>query len=279
MEDRVCMITGSSSGIGKATATALAGLGGTIVMVCRDRNRGESARTEIVEKSGNESIDLMIADLSSLQSVRQLVSDFTQRYKRLDTLINNAGLVRLRKSITVDGLETTFSVNYLSQFLLTNLLLPILRMSAPARIVCVSSDSHYGAGTDFDPKGLRGYSVMRAYGQSKLAQILFTHELAKRLAGSGVTINSLHPGAVATRIWSGLPVPLNYFSKVVTVFLKTPEEGAETVVYLASSPEVEGVSGKYFANKKEVESSKTSYDEGAAARLWQLSEELAGPSR
>ena len=279
MDNRVYMITGSSSGIGKATATALATLGGTIVMVCRDRNRGESSRAEIREKSGNESIDLMVADLSSLQTVRQFASDFTQRYKRLDALINNAGLVRLRRSITPDGLETTFAVNYLSQFLLTNLLLPVLKMSAPARIVCVSSDSHYGARTDFDPKGLHGYSIMRAYGQSKLAQILFTHELARRLQGSGVTINCLHPGAVATHMWSGFPVPLNYLTKVVTVFLKTPEEGAETVVYLASSPEVEGVSGKYFVNKREVQSSKASYDDEAAARLWQLSEVLVGQSR
>ncbi len=279
MDSRVCMVTGSNSGIGKATAMALAKLGSTIVMVCRDRNRGESSRVEIRERSGNESIDLMIADLSSLQSVRQFAGDFIQKYKRLDVLINNAGLVCLTKSTTVDGLETTFSVNYLSQFLLTNLLLPVLRTSAPARIVCVSSNSHYRAGTDFDPKALRRYSIMRAYGQSKLAQILFTHELARRLEGSGVTINCLHPGAVATNMWNRFPMPLNYLSKVVTVFLKSPEEGAETVVYLASSPEVEGVSGKYFVNKKEAESSRASYDAEAATRLWQLSEELTGLPR
>jgi NAD(P)-dependent dehydrogenase (short-subunit alcohol dehydrogenase family) len=279
MDGRVCMVTGSNSGIGKATAMALAKLGSTIVMVCRDRNRGESSRAEIRERSGNESIDLMIADLSSLQSVRQLAGDFVQKYKRLDVLINNAGLVCLTRSTTVDGLETTFSVNYLSQFLLTNLLLPVLRTSTPARIVCVSSSSHYGAGTDFDPKALRRYSIMRAYGQSKLAQILFTHELARRLEGSGVTINCLHPGAVATKMWSRFPMPLNYLSKVVTVFLKSPEEGAETVLYLASSPEVDGVSGKYFVNRKEAESSSVSYNAEAATRLWQLSEELTGLSR
>ena len=274
---RVCMVTGANSGIGRATAEKLAELGATVVMVSRDRGRGEKALDEVKRKTGCGSVELMTADLASLDSVRNLAHEYEEKHGSLHVLVNNAGLARVRRSTTADGNEYTFQVNYLSHFLLTNLLLDLLKKSAPSRIVNVSSTSHFGGRIDFDDLGMeRGYGVMKAYSRSKLAQVLFTHELARRLEGTGVSVNCLHPGAVATNIWSNYLGPLSFLGKLSRLFLASPEKGAETSVYLASSGDVEGVSGKYFYRMKEKTSSAASYDEASARRLWDVSASLVG---
>src|SRR5215472_2725582 len=248
MQGKICMVTGANSGIGKETALGLAQMGATVVMVCRDRARGEAAQSEIKTKSGNNGVDLLLADLSSQQSIRQLVENFRQRYTQLHVLINNAGVYMLRRRTTVDGLEMTFAVNYLAPFLLTNLLLDVIKASARARIVNVSSGAHEAGYIKMDDlQAEKRYRSMRAYGQSKLALVLFTHELARRLEGTGVTVNCLHPGFVATNIGQG---GLGFIGRTVAKFIVaflgvSPEEGAKTSIYLASSPDVEGVTGKY----------------------------------
>ena len=275
MQGKICLVTGSTSGIGRVTALALAKMGATVVLACRNKSKGEATRDEIKAQNPNAPVDILLADLSSQQSVRQLARDFTDRYSRLDVLLNNAGGIFLRRSTTIDGLEQTFAVNYLAPFLLTNLLLDTLKASAPARIVTVASGAHQGATINFDDlQAKKRYSAMGAYGQSKLATILFTHELAKRLQGTNVTANCLHPGMVATNFGNGNGPVLSFLVKLVMRTGISPEKGAETSIYLASSPEVEGVTGKYFSNCKEVRSSKESYDDAAAQRLWEVSAEL-----
>lgn len=275
MGGKICLITGSTSGIGKVTALELAKLGATVVMVSRDRGRGEAARSELAARSGNGAIDLLIADLSSQAAIHQLAQEFKSRYDRLHVLVNNAGAVNTRRALTVDGLETTFAVNHLAYFLLTNLLLDVLKAGAPARIVSVSSGAHTSGTIRFDDlQGRRRYSAFGAYGQSKLANILFTYELARRLAGTGVTANCLHPGGVATGFGRNNGGAIGLLFRLIGPLLRTPEQGAETVVYLASAPEVEGVSGKYFVDKRETRSSAESYDQAIARRLWQVSAEL-----
>lgn len=274
------MVTGANSGIGKATAAGLAGMGATVVLVCRNRKKGEAALSEMKEKSGNSSLDLMLSDMSSMQSVRQLASEFRRKYGRLHVLVNNAGLFMLRRRTTGDGLETTFEVDYLSHFLLTGLLIDLLKAGAPSRLVEVSSVAHYNGHIDFDDlQGEKGYGGWRAYSQAKLAQVLFTYELARRLKGTGVTANCLHPGAVATNIWSRPLGWAGFVMKLTRLFMIGPEGGARTPIYLATSADVEGVSGKYFTKKKEKESSKESNDEKVAQRLWRVSEELTGLAR
>ena len=271
------MVTGANSGIGKATAMGLAEMGATVILVCRSKEKGEAALSEMREKSGNNSLDLMLADMSSMQSVRQLASEFRRKYDRLHVLVNNAGLFMFTRTTTGDRLETTFEVDYLSHFLLTGLLIDLLKASAPSRLVEVSSIAHYNGHIDFDDlQGEKGYGGWRAYSQAKLAQVLFTYELARRLKGTGVTANCLHPGAVATNIWSRPLGRAGFIMKLLRLFMMGPEGGAKTPIYLASSPDVEGVSGKYFTNKKEKESSKESNDEQVARRLWLVSEELTG---
>ena len=271
------MVTGANSGIGKATAMGLAEMGATVILVCRSKEKGEAALSEMREKSGNNSLDLMLADMSSMQSVRQLASEFRRKYDRLHVLVNNAGLFMFTRTTTGDRLETTFEVDYLSHFLLTGLLIDLLKATAPSRLVEVSSIAHYNGHIDFDDlQGEKGYGGWRAYSQAKLAQVLFTYELARRLKGTGVTANCLHPGAVATNIWSRPLGRAGFIMKLLRLFMMGPEGGAKTPIYLASSPDVEGVSGKYFTNKKEKESSKESNDEQVARRLWLVSEELTG---
>jgi NAD(P)-dependent dehydrogenase (short-subunit alcohol dehydrogenase family) len=277
MQGKICIVTGANSGIGKATSLGLAQMGATVVMVCRDRARGEEAQSEIKAKCSNDAIDLLLADLSSQQSIRQLVENFTQRYTRLDVLINNAGMLRLTRRETVDGLEMTFAVNYLAPFLLTNLLLDVLKASAPARIVNISSESHESGYIRMDDlQAEKHYRFLRAYGQSKLALVLFTYELARRLQGTGVTANCLHPGFVATNIGQRgtMPVVRNAIRLIFSILGISPEEGAKTSIYLASSPDVEGVTGKYFAKSIPRRSAPISYDESLQRQLWEESAKL-----
>ncbi len=271
----MCLITGGSSGVGKATALGLANTGATVVVIGRDRSRGEAAVTEIKERSGNAAVDLMLADLSSQESIRLLARDLTDRYGRLHVLINNAGVFLSKRTLTVDGIETTFAVNHLAPFLLTNLLLDVLKASAPARIINVTSSGERSGTINFDDlQGEGRYRGFRAYNQSKLAMVLFTYELARRLEGTGVTANCVHPGVVVTNLGRGTSGSFGLLLGLMRPFFSSPEKGAETSIYLASSPEVEGVSGKYFAKKAEARSSERSYDEATARRLWQVSADL-----
>ncbi len=275
MRGKICLITGANSGLGKATASELAKMGSTVIMVCRNEGKGEAAMSQIKKESRNDLIDLLIADLSSTQSVRQAADEFRKRYSNLHVLINNAGLFNIRRYVTAEGYERTFAVNYLSTFLLTNLLLERLKVSAPSRVVNVSSVAHYGGHINFgDLQGMRRYSGFTAYSQSKLAMILFTRELATKLQGTGVTAYSLHPGAVATNIGSRPAGPLGFVMKLSKLFMASPEKGAETIVYLASSPDVEGASGEYFEKKKVRRSSEESYDLEQAGKLWKVSRQL-----
>src|SRR5438105_867551 len=277
MQGKICMVTGANSGIGKATALELAQMGATVVMVSRDRARGEEAKQEITTKSRNNAVDLLQADLSSQQSIRQLVENFQHHYTHLHVLINNAGATFPgRRRETVDGLEMTFAVNYLAPFLLTNLLLDTLKASAPARIVNVSSAAHTSGSIQMDDlQAEKLYRPMRTYPQSKLAVVLFTYELARRLQGSGVTANCLHPGFVATHFGQrDAGTAFRLLVKVIGSFGTSPEKGAKTSIYLASSPDVEGVTGTYFVKSISRRSASISYDESLQRQLWELSAKL-----
>ncbi len=276
MSGRVCMITGTTSGIGKATALGLAKMGATVIMVARNEADLRAAADDIKEKTANESIDFIVADLSSQESVHRLAEDFRNKYQHLHVLINNAGLTAEHKTLSVDGIDTLFAVNYLAPFLLTNLLLDVLKVSAPSRVVNVSSDGHKFGRIDFDDIQSKKRSAIGAYGDSKLALNLFTYELARKIKGTGVTANALHPGVVATNIGShdSSPFITRFIWKIFKVFMSSPDKGAQTSMFLASSPDVDGVSGKYFVKSKETRSSKESYDESVGQRLWQVSEEL-----
>ncbi len=274
MKGKIFMITGANSGIGKAAATEFARMGATVVMVCRDAKKGDSARNEIKASTGNPSVELMLADLSSLDSVRKLANNYLEGHDKLHVLVNNAAVVNGSRVVTKDGLEEVFVVNYLSQFLLSNLLLDTLKASAPARVINVSSSAH--AHLDFeDLQAEKGYSSVKSYGQSKLAQILFTYELAERLKGRGVTVNCLHPGAVRTHLGDeGGIVGLGI--KIARPFFMGPEKGAETLVYLATSPELEKVTGKYFFKKKVRDTPSETHNTENAKHLWDISMRLSG---
>ncbi len=270
MKGKTCMITGANSGIGKATTLGLAEMNAKVIMVCRNRDWGEAVRSEIIEVTGNQSIDLLIADLSSQKAIRQLVTEFESKYQQLHVLINNAGVLLQNRSVTVDGIETTFAVNHLAPFLLTNLLIDTIKASAPARIINVSSATHTWSHLNLDDlQNENRYDAWTAYSQSKLALILFTYELAKRLKNTNVTVNCLHPGVIDTNIGSFThvehPISSKSFNKL--------RRGAETSIYLATSPDVD-VTGKYFIRKKLAKSSTESYDEVIAQKLWEISEKL-----
>jgi len=235
--------------------------------------------SEIRGASSGAQVELLFADLASLGSVRALAKEFLVKHDSLDVLVNNAGGVKVTRSVTADGFETTFQVDYLSHFLLTNLLLDVLKKSAPSRIINISSASHYRGHLNFDDLQMKkGYGVMKAYSQAKLAQVLFTYELSRRLEGTGVTVNALHPGAVATNIWKGSMGPFSFLGNISRLFLTSPEKGAETPVYLASSSEVEDVTGKYYDHKREKQSSSESQDQVIAKKLWDESERMTGLS-
>lgn len=276
MGGKVALVTGGTSGIGKAAAMALAAMGADVVVVGRDRERGEAAVAEIRTRTGAK-VDLALADLSSQAEVRALAEEFKSRYDRLDVLVNNAGLVQSTRSETVDGLETTFAINHLAPFLLTNLLLDTLKQSTPSRIVTVSSEAERWGNIDFDDlqskKKYRGFPV---YGMTKLANIMFTYELAERLEGTGVTATCMHPGAVNTRFGSNNSGLFTIFFRAFKPFMRTPEQGADTLIWLASSPDVEGISGRYYSDRKPIEPKKIANDPLARRRLWEESERLTG---
>ncbi len=278
MTGKTCLVTGATSGIGKATATGLARLGASLVLVARDRAKGEATVAELGAATGNPRIELLEADLSSQASVRQLAQDFRRGHERLHVLVNNAGGYWATRHTTADGLELTFALNHLAYFLLTNLLLDVLRASAPARVVNVTSGAQALGDIHFDDlQGARRYRGQAAYNQPKLANVLFTYELARRLEGTGVTVNCVHPGVVRSNF--GLADPnrvLRLLTPLARPFMRTPEQGAATSIWLASSPEVEGVTGRYFANRQAKRSSRRSYDLELAGRLWRVSEELTG---
>ena len=269
------MITGATSGIGRASAIDLGKLGAKLILVGRNRALGEELVREI-QRAGNNDVELMIADLESQAQIRKLAADFLATKQPLHVLMNNAGVFNMKRRTTSDGLEQVFAINHLAYFMLTLLLLDRIKESAPARIINVSSDLHQRASLKFDDLGgERAYGGMSSYGQSKLANILFTYELARRLEGTGVTVNCVHPGAVATNLARNNGLTTVAW-KLASTFMKSAETGARTQVYLASSPEVEGVTGKYFIDSKEARSSSESHDANVARRLWEVSAQMTG---
>jgi NAD(P)-dependent dehydrogenase (short-subunit alcohol dehydrogenase family) len=274
---KTIVLTGATSGIGRATALGLAKLDSRLILVGRDPGRAEETVAAIRRASGRKDVEVVLGDFARQSELRRVAGEILERTQAIHVLLNNAGITLFERRTTPDGLETTFAVNHLAYFLLTGLLLPRLLAAAPARIVNVASDAHRFGALDLDDlQNEREYRGMRVYGQSKTANILFTRELARRLEGSGVTVNALHPGAVATRLGRGHGFVFDLVQRAVGLFMKSPEEGAETSLHLASAPELEGVSGRYFANRKEKEPAPHASDDAAARRLWEISEELTG---
>jgi retinol dehydrogenase 14 len=275
MEGKVVLITGGTSGIGRAAATALAAMGAEVAVTGRSRQRGEAAVEEIRDTSGNERVSLMLADLAVQTEVRGLAEEFRERYDRLDVLVNNAGIIQSKRTETPDGLELTLAVNHLAPFLLTNLLLDLLKESAPSRIITVSSEARRGAQIDFeDLQSERRYRAFKVYGMTKLANILFTYELAERLEGTGVVANCLHPGGVNTNFGANNRSVGTLLFRAFKPFMRTPEQGADTIVYLAISPEAGKMTGRYLTDRKVVASFNEPHDEATQKRLWEVSEKL-----
>lgn len=275
MNGKICLVTGGTSGIGKATARELARMGATVVIVGRDAEKTSQVVEEIRTASGNKNVDSLLADLSGQQDVRRLAREFKSKYSSLHVLLNNAGAFFMRRQLNVDGIERTFAFNHLTYFLLTNLLIDILKASAPARIINVSSGAHTSGKIEFDNlQGEREYGP-GAYDNSKLANILFTVELARRLKGTGVTVNALHPGFVATGFAKNNGKFIAALISLITpIVARSPEKGAETSIYLASSPSVEGLSGEYFYNSHVVLAAPQANDMAVARRLWAVSAEM-----
>jgi len=273
---KTCLITGANSGIGKETALGLARMGARVVLVCRNQQRGEQARADIQRETGSSQVDLLIADMSSLASVRALAAEVRQRYPRLDVLINNAGAAVPRRTLSADGIEMTVAGNYVGPALLSMLLLDLLKSSAPSRIVNVSSEAHRSARLDLNDLQYerRKYSPIGAYGQSKLLMNAFTFELARRLEGTGVTANCLHPGVVATNIWpADAPLVFKILVSVAKPFMLNSKRGATVSLYLATSPDVANVSGQYFVKSKPAASSPLSRDPHVMADVWRWTEQ------
>lgn len=275
MDGRTVLVTGATGGIGRATALGLAAMGAHLAITGRDRTRTEDA-ARAIRTAGGGRVDAFVADLSSQAQVRRLADEVLQQLPRVDVLVNNVGGYWNTRHVTADGLEHTFALNHLAPFLLTNLLLDRLKHSAPARVVTVSSNAQAMGRIDFaDLQGHRSYSGARAYNQSKLANVLFTYELARRLRGTSVTANALHPGVVSTAFGADDPGRVQrMFVPFVRPFMKSPAQGAATSIHLASAAELDQVTGRFFADSKPKRSAQRSYDEAAAAQLWQVSADL-----
>jgi NAD(P)-dependent dehydrogenase (short-subunit alcohol dehydrogenase family) len=278
MEGKFVIVTGSNSGIGKATARALAGMGATVVMAVRNQEKGERAREEIVAETGNKSVSVMVCDVASRDSIRRFAESFKEEYDRLDVLINNAGAVFAKRQLSVDGIESSMAVNYLGPFLLTRELLPLLEASSPSRIVNLSSGLSKTGKIDFDDlQREKGYKGMQAYAGSKLMLTTYTLELARRLEGTGVTANVVEPGFVATNLGRNSGSLLNsVMFTLVRPMQITPEKAAENSVYAATSAELEGVTGKVFAKKQEKETPPFTHDREARRQLWEEALRLLG---
>ncbi|GMV95161.1 MAG: retinol dehydrogenase [Candidatus Hydrogenedentota bacterium] len=277
MQGKVSVVTGATSGIGAATALGLAQLGSDVVLIGRDRTRGERVLREVQRVAPGATATFLAADFRLQQSVRDVASDVLARCDRLDVLINNAGIIATQRRLTVDGIEEQFAVNHLAPFLLTNLLLDRMKESAPARIINVSSDMHSGRCIDFDDLNRdKAYKPYRVYGETKLANVLFTYELARRLEGTGVTANCLHPGVVRTAIVRDMILPVRLLMRIFGFLLKSPANGAKTSIFLASDAALEAVSAKFFMRCAEHASSPESYDGEAARRLWEISAKMTG---
>jgi NAD(P)-dependent dehydrogenase (short-subunit alcohol dehydrogenase family) len=280
MQGRVVVVTGASSGIGAAAAVELARRGAVVVPVGRDSERLDQISAKVRSENPASTAGPLSADFSELANVRSLADELLERHERIDVLVNNAGLVAGKRSLTTDGYEMTFAVNHLAPFLLTNLLLERLRASAPARVVTTSSDAHRSGSLDLDDlQGERKWSAWSSYSNSKLANILFTHALAKRLEGSGVAANCLHPGVIRTRLGRGTPLAVRVGWRVAGTFFKSPATGAETIVHLATSEEGGRISGGYFANSRESRASRKAMDDELAEELWAASEQMTALSR
>ncbi len=278
MTGKTVLITGATSGIGLEASVALARLGATVVIVARNSAKGQHALGDVKTRSGSNRVSLLLCDFSSMASVRALAAAFRASYDRLDVLVNNAGAISQERQTTVDGFELTFAVNHLAPFLLTHLLLDRLERSAPARIVNVASAAHGSADMDFDNLQFEhgGYSLLKAYNRSKLANVLFTNELARRLDAARVTANSLHPGVVATNIWNNIPWFLQPLILPLRLFMISAERGGDTIVYLAASADVEGKTGGYYVKNRPVKPAPLALDQTVAGRLWNESARLVG---
>ena len=278
LRGRVALVTGANSGVGFEAARQLAELGAAVTMLCRDPERAEAARQLIVVAAGSETVEVLIADLGSQRSVREAAAEFRAAHDRLDILVNNAGAVFPADELTEDGIERTFAVNHLGYFLLTTLLLDLIEASAPARIINVASVAHRRAQLDFgDLNGDGGWSTMGAYGRSKLVNVMFTYELARRLEERGVTANAIHPGLVATNFGGGVRW-IRWLTRPVHRFMTQSSEAGAAVVRLAAEPDLTGVTGRYFSKWDEEESSERSHDLDAQRRLWEISERLVAAS-
>lgn len=275
LKGKTVLVTGATAGIGLETALGIAKLGAHLIIVGRTAEKTKRVCDELKAASGNQQVEFLLADLALLSGVRKLAEEFLSRTSTLHVLVNNVGAINLERQVTAEGLELTFALNHLGPFLLTKLLLPALEKAAPSRIVNVSSDAHRSVGLDFDDlQHDRSYSSFGAYSRSKLMNILFTRELARRVAGQRITANALHPGMVASDFINKPGVFGKVANAFVSVFGISPEKGARTSIFLAASPEVEGLTGRYFVKSKAVLPSRRAQDDHAAKRLWEISEAL-----
>lgn len=279
MQNKLCIVTGANSGIGKATTLKLAEMGAYVVMICRNEEKANAAKEEIIDQTGNPGVEVMLADLAYQYEIREVADHFKNKYDQLDVLINNAGTIFSKREETIEGIEKTFAVNYLGPFLLTNLLMDHLKAAPEARIVNVSSEVHRFGASIFHLANLQleeGFSPTKAYGLTKLCNIMFTRELALRLNDTAITANALHPGTVSTRLASEAGWMMKLFYYIGTPFMRSPQKGAETPVYLATSDDLKGVSGKYYKNKKVAKPADIVFDEDLTHQLWEISKELTG---
>jgi NAD(P)-dependent dehydrogenase (short-subunit alcohol dehydrogenase family) len=273
MKGKVCIVTGATGSLGKATAQALAQLGATVILACRNKERGEAVKSDIIAATGNSAIELMSVDLSSQQSIRKACDSFLEKRTRLDVLIHNAAVYKSQRTITVDGLETMFATNHIGTFLLTELLLDKLKASAPARILVVTAPST--TTLDFDNlQGEKQFNSLQAFGMTKMCNLLFTYELARRLDESDVTVNAVHPGLVKSSLMNEAPLIMRWISQLVS---SAPDKSAATVAYLVSSSEIAKTTGKFLKDKKIIESNQYSHDPKVQSQLWNLSELLTKP--